>query len=260
VNLRIGLSPCPNDVFIFSGLLLGKTKPSWDSTFRFEDVETLNRLAQDGACDLLKISYANALNCQGYRLLRCGGALGRGCGPLLLTGGEAWDFEAEVLVPGEHTTANFLLDFWTNRPLQKRFVPFDKIYRELCSRPEAQGVVIHEMRFTFAGDGLRLVQDLGEHWEKTTGHPIPLGALAYREKPGMPSAEAVEQAVRDSLDWAWAHEAEALKLCAGHAQSMDPAVMRAHIDLYVNEFTRDLGEAGTAAVEFFLSRLRRTNS
>jgi len=258
VKLRVGISPCPNDVFIFSGILLGEVKPSWDADFIFEDVQTLNRLTQEGAGDLMKISYANALNCVDYSLLRCGGALGRGCGPLLLTGGKAWDPDAEVLVPGEQTTAHFLLNFWAGRSLRKRFLPFDELYRELCGRPETQGVVIHEMRFTYAKDGLRLVQDLGEHWEKATGFPIPLGALAYRRQTGMPPAVEIEKTVRESLDWAWAHEAEAVKLCGRYSQTMEPKVMRAHIELYVNAFTRDLGESGTAAVDFFLSRLKKT--
>ena len=257
MKLNVGISPCPNDVFIFSGLLLGKIQLPWNAEFVFEDVQTLNRLAQNNSCDLVKISYANALNCADYKLLNCGGALGRGFGPLLLTGGHAWNSEAETLVPGEQTTANFLFDFWARRSQRKRFLPFDELYRELLARPGAQGVVIHEMRFTYARDGLKLVQDLGEHWEHETGFPIPLGALAYRQQHGMPTTREIEAVIRASLDWAWAHEAEALELCAQYSQSMEPAVMRAHVDLYVNEFTRDLGKAGTAAVEFFLERLRQ---
>jgi 1,4-dihydroxy-6-naphthoate synthase len=183
--------------------------------------------------------------------------LGRGCGPLLLTGGAPWNAEGEVLVPGEHTTAHFLLDFWAGRNLRKRFLPFDALYRELRSHPDAQGVVIHEMRFTFAQDGLRLVQDLGAHWESATGHPIPLGALACKPAPGLPAAEEIESAVRASLLWARAHEDEALALCARHAQSLDPGVMRAHIGLYVNDFTLDSGEEGQAAVRRFLFELGR---
>jgi 1,4-dihydroxy-6-naphthoate synthase len=255
VKLRAGISPCPNDIFIFAGLLLDKVRVPIKFEFVFEDVQTLNRMAQNSQLDLCKISYANAPHCKDYTLLRCGGALGRGCGPLLLTGGNDWNPHGEVLVPGEQTTANFLLDFWTDRPLRKKFVSFDALYRELLNNPKVQGVVIHEMRFTYAKDGLRLIRDLGEHWEQKTGYPIPLGALAYRRRSDMPTAEEIEIAVRESLDWAWANEAEAMALCAKYSQSMDPTVMRLHVDLYVNEFTRDLGETGTKAVEFFLSRL-----
>jgi 1,4-dihydroxy-6-naphthoate synthase len=258
MTLRVGISPCPNDVFIFAGWITGNT-PAPRAAFAYEDVETLNGRARDGAYDLVKVSYANVPHCPAYGLLACGGALGRGCGPLLLTGGRAWDPSREVLVPGERTTANFLLDFWASEqglpPLRKRFVPFDALYRELRARPEAQGVVIHEMRFTYARDGLGLVRDLGEHWEARTGSPIPLGALLYREAPGLPAAAEIEDAVRASLDWSRANEAAALELCAAHAQDMDPAVMRSHVDLYVNAFSRDLGEEGRAAVRLFLDRL-----
>ncbi len=255
--VSLGISPCPNDVFIFSGFLLGKVKTDWDFDFRFKDIETLNQAAAQNEFDLVKISYANALNCPEYRLLGCGGALSKNCGPLLLTGGSDWNPEKEVRVPGEHTTANFLLDFWAGHPLRKRFLPFDALYSELLARPDAQGAVIHEARFTYARDGLTLIQDLGAHWEKTTGHPIPLGALAYREKPGFPAAAEVEKAIRASLDWAWKNESRALELCARHAQDMDPDVVRAHVHLYVNDFTRDLGGEGRKAVEFFLAELRK---
>ena len=255
-KLSIGISPCPNDVFVFSGFLLGRVKAGTAFDFRFEDVETLNRAAIRGEFDLVKISYANTLNCKEYRPLTCGGALGRNCGPLLLTGGGDWDPGGEVLVPGEHTTADFLLDLWAGKRLQKRFLPFDALYGELLGNRRAQGVVIHEKRFTYARDGLRLVKDLGAHWEFSTGHPIPLGALAYRERPGLLPAVEMEAAIRASLEWAWSHEKEVLALCARHAQSPDPEVIRAHVALYVNEFTRDLGPVGRKAVAHFLSKLR----
>jgi 1,4-dihydroxy-6-naphthoate synthase len=256
--VAVGISPCPNDVFIFSGWILGRTAAPV-ATFAFEDVQSLNLMARQGAFDLVKVSYANAPFCAGTELLECGGALGRGCGPLLLTGGEPWDASREVLVPGEHTTANFLLDFWNTHvggpSLRKRFVPFDALYRELKTDASAQGVVIHEMRFTYHADGLRAVQDLGAAWENVTGFPIPLGALIRRERVGVPSRATLEAAVRASLEWAWTHQDEALALCAQYAQDMTPAVMRSHIDLYVNDFSRDLGQSGKSAVRFFVDRL-----
>jgi 1,4-dihydroxy-6-naphthoate synthase len=256
--LTVGISPCPNDVFIFSGWLLGRT-PAPPAHFTFEDVQTLNGRARAGAYDLVKVSYANVPACKGYEALECGGALGRGCGPLLLTGGAAWDADAEVLVPGEQTTANFLLDFWVVRqgfgPLRKRFVPFDALYRTLKSNESAQGVVIHEMRFTYQADGLVLVQDLGGEWERATGSPIPLGALIARDGCQMASRDQLEAAVRASLAWAWSHENEALALCARYAQDMTPEVMRAHIELYVNEFSMNLGPEGQEAVRILRKHL-----
>ena len=136
-ELSLGISPCPNDVYIFSGLLTGAVRTE-GMAFHvdYQDVETLNARAQAGAMDVVKISYANYIHCQnGYDLLPCGGALGRGVGPLLLSNGGDWDPDGEVLVPGEFTTANFLLDFYAGRPLRKRFLPFDVLY--------ARRLVIH---------------------------------------------------------------------------------------------------------------------
>ena len=252
-DLSLGISPCPNDVFIFSGLLLGAVHAE-DMTFHvdFQDVETLNARAQAGTMDVVKISYANYSHCRdAYDLLPCGGALGRGVGPLLLSNGGGWDPDGEVLVPGEYTTANFLLDFYAGRPLRKRFLPFDTLYARLLDTPGAQGVVIHEKRFTFAADGLHLVQDLGDYWERETGFAIPLGAIAARK--GLNQTRLAE-AVRDSLRWAYAHDAEAFALCREHSQDLDPAVVRAHIELYVNSFSEDVGPEGQAAVDFFLAR------
>lgn len=264
MKVSAAISPCPNDVWIFAGLLLGKTAaPGLEMAFELQELETLNRGALEGRWDLAKISYANYRNCAGtYRLLDCGGALGRGCGPLLLSNGRPWDPESEVLVPGEHTTANFLLDFFHSatggpsaRPLRKRFIPFDALYRELKEAAPRQGVVIHEMRFTYAADGLTLLRDLGSHWEEATRHPIPLGAVAMR-RGGFEDAAAkrVAEAIRASLAWSRAHPEEALALCRRHAQSLAEPVLRSHIDLYVNEFSHRLGPVGEEAVAFFLER------
>jgi 1,4-dihydroxy-6-naphthoate synthase len=270
MNLSIAISPCPNDVFIFAGLIGGGARaPGLDFAFEFLELESLNAGARAGRWDVAKISYANFAGLAGYRLLRCGGALGRGCGPLLLSnrkgadGKAVFDPAAPVLVPGERTTAHFLLEFHhrngqvtgVGAPLRKEFVPFDALYRRLLGAGPCQGVVIHEMRFTYARDGLFLVRDLGEYWESVTGHPIPLGAVALstaaeERSPGL--GEAVESAIRASLDWSYAHESEALALCRRHAQTMDEAVLRSHIGLYVNAFSRDLGPDGDRAVSHFL--------
>jgi len=259
-TLTLGISPCPNDVFLFSGLLLGHVRAEGlKFSTVFEDVETLNGASQRGELDVVKISYANYVRIEDdYELLLCGGALGRGVGPLLLVNGGAESFDPvrEILVPGENTTANFLLDFYLQgREVPKRFAPFDVVYADLCNRIGAQGVVIHEKRFTYGADDLTLVRDLGEHWEEKTGHPIPLGAIAVRR--GLGIAEAAAGAIRRSLDWAYAHEDEALGLCRIHAQDFTDSVMRAHIGLYVNRYSRDLGADGAEAVEFFLAELRR---
>lgn len=260
--MTAAISPCPNDVFIFAGLISGATaRPGWEFEFQFHELETLNRGAQSARWDLAKISYANYRRCaSGYGLLDCGGALGRGCGPLLLSNGRPWDPAAEVLVPGEFTTANFLLDFFVSaegasRPARKTYLPFDELYRRLLGPEPCQGVVIHEMRFTYASDGLNLIRDLGACWEEKTRHPIPLGAVAVRnslesEIPG--TAGILQELIRASLLWSRKHPLEALALCRQHSQSMSDAVLKAHINLYVNDFSLDLGPDGKEAVAYFL--------
>ena len=257
MQIELGISPCPNDVFIFAGLLFGGVHAGGlDLQFRFEDVETLNRQTQAGALDAAKISCANFPRVAGeYEMLDCGGALGRGVGPLLLTHDATFDPDAEVLVPGEFTTANFLLDFYLKQPVAKRFVPFDALYEELLARPGSQGVVIHEKRFTYARDGLTLVQDLGDHWERETGWPIPLGCLVARRSADI--SRPLAEAIRSSLAWAYSHEAEAMALCREHARDMDPEVVRAHIGLYVNEYSMRLGAEGEAAMAYFANALSR---
>ena len=253
-ELTLGISPCPNDVYIFSGLLLGEVQAD-GLTFRvdFQDVETLNARAQAGTMDVVKISYANFVHCRDrYDLLPCGGALGRGVGPLLLSNGGGWDPDAEVLVPGEFTTANFLLDFYAGRPLRKRFLPFDALYAALLETPGAQGVVIHEKRFTYAADGLHLIQDLGDYLG--AGNRLCHPARRDRRPQGAGPCALLTATVRESLRWAYAHDAEAFALCREYAQDLNPDVVRAHIELYVNSFSEDVGPEGQAAVDFFLAR------
>jgi 1,4-dihydroxy-6-naphthoate synthase len=252
-ELSLGISPCPNDIFIFSGIILNEVELP-DIRFRIEylDIETLNLKAQQQEFDLVKISYANYLRCsEYYQLLSAGGALGRGVGPLLLSHGGIWRKDREVLAPGLYTTANFLLDFWADGKLSKRFITFDALYDELCRNPEAQGVVIHEKRFTYLQDKLTLIQDLGAHWEEKTGYPIPLGGLLLRK--GLDEA-AFSKLIQDSLTWAYANRARALALCEKHAADLTRAVIESHIDLYVNEFSFDLGSTGKAAVQFFFQQ------
>lgn len=258
-TLSLGISPCPNDVFIFAGVLLEKiSTPGLRFQIAYEDVETLNGMARRGELDIAKISYANYIHvAQDYELLPAGGALGRGVGPLLLVGRGAMglDPEREILVPGEYTTANFLLDFYLRgAAVSKRFLPFDALYDELCNRPDAQGVVIHEKRFTYQHDGLRLVKDLGDYWEAETNFAIPLGAIITRRSLGL--GDEITRIVRESLAWAEANRAEAFDLCRRYAQDLTDGVIQAHIDLYVNEYSRDLGPEGRGAVDFFLRQQR----
>jgi 1,4-dihydroxy-6-naphthoate synthase len=253
--MKLVISPCPNDVWVFAGWMLGKVAgPAVE--VEFLDVQAANELlmAGGGDADVIKVSYGvwHALGAS-WHPLRSGGALGRGCGPLLLRNAAGGEAKGPILVPGLHTTANLLLDVYLDgEVVTKEFLPFDALYARLCAEPGSRGVVIHESRFTYVRDGLTLVQDLGEHWERVTGAPIPLGLIVHRD--GLDTAE-IDATIRRSIAWADAHPAEALELCATHAQELEPDVMKAHIGLYVNSFTVDIGAEGEAAIAALSSKL-----
>jgi 1,4-dihydroxy-6-naphthoate synthase len=254
-TLSLGISPCPNDVYIFAGILLGAiSSPNLRFLVDFEDVQTLNQRALASEGDILKISYAAypALK-DTYNPLPCGGALGRGVGPLLLCNGPVPDSIRHISVPGEQTTANFLLDFYLQRKVNKNYLPFDRLYEHLLATPNAVGVVIHEKRFTYQKDNLTLIQDLGEFWEEKTGFPIPLGAIIT--KTDLNIAEEMSDLIRQSIRWAESYPEETLNLCRKYADDMDDAVIQAHIDLYVNQYSYDLGAEGQEAVDFFLAQI-----
>lgn len=250
--VQIGISPCPNDVFIFGALMLGKVGcEGLQFRFDLQDVETLNQAAQQAVFDVVKISCAAYPFCQEqYTILPAGGALGRGVGPLLLSTDGQWQPERVTLVPGEHTTANLLLDFYAKRPLPKIYLPFDRLYNALCRGEATQGVVIHEKRFTYARDGLHLIQDLGAYWEQHTGYPIPLGTILARRSLNL--ASTFTDLIRASLRYAYAHYEEIFDLCKQHAQDLEDEVIASHIQLYVNDYSDDLGEEGMKAIDYLL--------
>ena len=253
-TLTLGYSPCPNDTYIFYALVHGRVAvPGLEVRERLEDVETLNRLALDGSLDLTKVSYHALGHLRGsYALLRSGGALGRGCGPLIVARpGTTLDSlrNGTVAIPGALTTASLLLRLHTPGLRDLAVMPFDRIMQAVASGSVAAGVIIHESRFTYRLHGLTCLLDLGEWWERTTGLPIPLGAILGKRSLGGPTLRALDAAVRESLRYARDHEDEVLAYCRRHSQEMDEAVMRRHIRLYVNEFTEDLGDEGVAAVE-----------
>jgi 1,4-dihydroxy-6-naphthoate synthase len=255
VSLSIAFSPCPNDTFVFHALVHGLVPgaPAFDVTYA--DVDVTNTAALDGRFDLVKVSYA-ALPwlLDQYELLPCGGALGRGCGPLLLTNGRSFD-GGVVAVPGERTTAYLLMKLWSQQagvaPREIVVVPFHEIMPGVASGRFDAGLVIHEARFTYQREGLTCLVDLGEWWESDTGLPIPLGAILARKGTVDPSAAA--EWIRASVRAAWADPAASRAYVLEHAQEMEPDVVDAHIGLYVNDFTENLGDDGYAAVKRLLS-------
>ncbi len=261
-TLTLGFSPCPNDTYLFYGLVHGRVRaPGISFRERLEDVETLNRLAREGRLDITKVSYHAAGHLRGpYALLRSGGAVGRGCGPLIVArpGASLSGLRnGAVAVPGALTTAFLLLRLFD--PGIRRFVvmPFDRILKSVADGVVPAGLIIHESRFTYPLHGLAGLADLGAWWEERTGLPLPLGGIMGRRSLGRATLCAVEQAIRESLAYARSHEDEALSYCRQHSQEMDEAVMRSHIALYVNDLSRDLGAEGAAAVARLLQEAER---
>ena len=268
-TLSIAFSPCPNDTFVFHawahGLLPGA--PEIDVTFA--DIDVTNGLLGGPAgrgLDVMKISYAalpDALD--EYTLLPCGGALGRGCGPLVLTaGGDPAGGPAlagrTVAVPSLKSTAYLLFRRWIEQQLpggldslgEVRVMPFHEIMPAVRAGLVDAGLVIHEARFTYPDFGLTALVDLGEWWERETGAPIPLGAIVARRSLGRAAIDGLAEVVRASVEYAFAHPEASREYVMAHAQEMDPEVAKAHIALYVNEFTVDLGPDGRAAIDRLL--------
>ncbi|MFI9332364.1 1,4-dihydroxy-6-naphthoate synthase [Kitasatospora sp. NPDC052868] len=261
-RLSIAYSPCPNDTFVFHawahGLVPGADAPE----VTFADIDITNGLAERGELDVLKISYgALPWVLEEYTLLPCGGALGRGCGPLVLTRPETSDDLSgkTVAVPSERSTAYLLFRLWAAKAVPGGLggivvLPFHEIMPAVRDGRVDAGLVIHEARFTYQQYGLRSLADMGEAWERETGLPIPLGAIVARRSLGAERLRAITEAIRASVRQAWADPSASREYVLAHAQEMDPAVADQHIGLYVNEFSADLGEEGYAAVRALLTR------
>ncbi|MCW2495928.1 1,4-dihydroxy-6-naphthoate synthase [Jatrophihabitans sp.] len=256
--MKLAFSPCPNDTFVFHAWTHGLIPGAPPVEITYADIDVTNTAAERGEFDVVKVSYA-ALPwlLDDYRLLPTGGALGRGCGPLVLTRGGPTNVDGlTVAVPSERSTAYLLFRLWAagQRPARIDVVPFAEIMPAVRDGRYDAGLVIHEARFVYQDYGLHALVDLGEWWESDTGLPIPLGAiLAKREL----DADHLTAVIRASVEHAWANPAAPAAYIAEHAAEMSPDVQRRHIDLYVNEFTRDLGEDGYAAVEALLGRAHK---
>ncbi len=263
-SLRLGHSPCPNDTFIFFALAEGRIDSAPHVIqITLADVEELNRSARLGTLDITKVSIHAILHLlEDYWLLRAGGAIGRGCGPLLvarqkLTMGDLRD--AVIAIPGLTTTAHLLLQLEGTHHGPKVEMPFDQIMPAVEQGTVQAGVIIHESRFTYPLFGLELVLDLGEWWENETGLPLPLGGIVSRRDLGSDLACFLESRIRASLDYARRHTEEAWPYVRAHAQEMEPEVIRQHIDMFVNEFSVDVGLDGKRAIRHLLEAAARVN-
>lgn len=260
-TLQIAYSPCPNDTFVFDAWAHGRVPgaPALDVTFA--DIDITNGMAERGEFDVLKVSYAVLpYVLDEYALLPCGGALGRGCGPLVLTGEPDADLTGRtVAVPSERSTAYLLFRLWAADTVpggvgEIVVMPFHEIMPAVRDGKVDAGLVIHEARFTYQNYGLHKLADMGEHWERTTGLPIPLGAIIAKRALGEERLKGLADATRSSVRAAWDDPEASRPYVLEHAQEMDPAVADQHIGLYVNEFTADLGEDGYAAIRGLLTR------
>jgi len=256
--LSIGYSPCPNDTYIFYALAHGLI----DTPLSFADpvladVEELNLRAMREELDVTKLSFHALAHLRDrYVLVNAGAALGRGCGPLLVS--RDHDFAprqgARIAIPGKYTTAALLLGLYLPQRVETVVMRFDRIMAAVARGEVDAGVIIHEGRFTYREQGLACIQDLGQWWEETTGFPIPLGCIAAHQRLGMSAIRAVDRAVRDSLLWIGSHAGAGDAYIRSHAQEMDGAVLASHITLYVNDFSIDLGDEGRGAVQELLRR------
>ena len=259
----IGFSPCPNDTFIFCGLVQGHVPLSGRSLQPeiLEDVETLNQWALEGRLDITKLSFhAFGHVSDRYVLLHSGGALGRGCGPLLVSSrriNPAGLKEMRVAVPGKFTTAAMLLRLYAPGLKNIIMMRFDEIMPAIESGRVDCGVIIHESRFTYADRGLVLVEDLGAWWEKTSGYPIPLGGIAVKRSLGLDTIKEIDRAIKASILWARMNRRSCWPYIKEHAQELEDSVIDDHIGLYVNTFSENLGDEGMAAVNFFLEKGRQ---
>lgn len=254
-SVRLAFSPCPNDTFVFHAWTHGLIAGAPPTEVTYADIDVTNTAAERGEFEVVKVSYA-ALPwlLDTHTLLPAGGALGRGCGPLVLTRDGASSLDGRtVAVPSERSTAYLLMRLWATgqRPASIAVVPFAQIMPAVRDGDYDAGLVIHEARFVYRDYGLDAMIDLGEWWERETALPIPLGAILARR--GLDAA-ALTTVLRQSVEYAWAAPSASRGYVAEHAAEMSPDVQAQHIALYVNEFTRDLGEEGYAAIEALLTR------
>lgn len=254
-RIHLGISTCPNDTFAFAGLLTGAIKSRrLDLRIELMDVEQLNQRLFRGDFDAAKASFHTALLlADQVGVLGAGSALGFGVGPVLLSHHADKTPEqlpgARVLCPGEHTTAALLYRIFHPTAARPEHVVFSEIMPALETRAADFGVCIHEGRFTYQSRGLHCVEDLGATWEQATGGPLPLGGIVARHRLGESRLRTLADLIGQSIDWAHAHRDAALDVMRQYAQEQSDEVIWAHVDLYVNQWTRDLGAEGAAALK-----------
>ncbi|MDX2172510.1 MAG: 1,4-dihydroxy-6-naphthoate synthase [Bacteroidota bacterium] len=263
--LTLGFSPCPNDCFIFEALVHNKIDTE-GLNFKVElhDVETLNRKALSGELDITKLSfhaYGHVLN--NYILLRAGSALGFNCGPLLIRDAKNkihdMNENSKIAIPGKLTTANFLLSLAYPQLKNKIEYVFSDIENAILSGEVDAGLIIHENRFTYEEKGLKKIMDLGEFWESLIHAPIPLGGIVIKRSFDSELQQKINRLIKKSVEFAFTNPLSSRKYVKENAQEMSEEVMKKHIDLYVNNFSIDLGETGANAIKLMFNKAQELN-
>jgi len=259
MKLSLGFSTCPNDTFIFDAMVHNKIDTEGLS---FElvmgDVEELNKMAFEGKIDISKISYhAYAYIAKKYKILDSGSALGKNNGPILISKTKIYPDEVadlKIAIPGKHTTAYLILrSAYPSIRCVKEYL-FSDIEEVIQDNEVDAGLIIHETRFTYQKNGLKKIVDLGEYWEKTTNLPIPLGGIIVNRNLKPEIQQKVNRVLRRSIDYAFENPTAGLSFIKKYAQEMDEDVMFKHIELYVNDFTKDLGELGKKSIKMLLNK------
>lgn len=262
MKLTLGFSPCPNDTFIFDAMVNGKIDTKGlQFDYVMEDVETLNRWAEEGKLDVTKLSYNAFLKTVNkYALLHSGSALGKGVGPLLIAN-TPLDLnninQYKIAIPGFNTTANLLLSLAFPQAKNKTEVIFSGIEDAVLNGEYDAGLIIHESRFTYAAKGLTKLIDLGDWWEQEVNAAIPLGGIVARRSFDKELLATIDSVIKESVLYSWKHYPELSSFVTENAQEMEEAVMRQHINLYVNEYTTDLGETGRTAIQTLFDKAKK---
>lgn len=254
MKLTLGFSTCPNDTFIFDALVHNKIDTEGlEFDLLLADVEELNKVAFKGEIDITKLSYhAFAYVVENYKLLNSGSALGNNNGPILISKHKIFPDEIEdlnIAIPGKYTTANLLLSIAYPDALYKKEYLFSDIEDVVLSNEADAGLIIHENRFTYEKKGLRKILDLGEFWEEKTKMPIPLGGIVVNRNLSVEVQQKVNKLVRVSLEYALKNPASSVAFMKQYAQEMNEEIMQKHIDLYVNDFSLELGREGRNAIK-----------
>lgn len=261
----LGFSPCPNDCFIFDALVNNKIDTEGIKfNVELHDVETLNTKALNGELDITKLSfnaYGHVLN--NYILLRAGSALGFNCGPILIQktnqNTQKLNENSKIAIPGKLTTANFLLSLAYPNVKNKLEYVFSDIENAVLSGEVDAGLIIHESRFTYEEKGLKKIIDLGEFWESLIHSPIPLGGIVIRRTIEVELQQKINKLIKNSVEFAFSNPLSSREFVKAHAQEMSNEVIKKHIDLYVNNFSSDLGDVGTNAIKLMFAKANEHN-